>query len=610
MSIEQIKETDTLNQGRIKINSILDQSNAASEKVDTYQEQLATGIEDAKKIAEDAGKNAVSVAEQAGEQANATAEQALTNSQTAINTSNQAVSTANNNKQEFDALRNDFEKLVGEAGDSNPEIVQARTDTQGVTQPTLATRLQSDFADRMTKAEAISLLSGTESIKIVMDFQGKTAGNTSTNANQYFTDVTAKVLKKPNETWNEISQSDYNKLVSRDDSGVVSGSSQTGVIPQQLGAFDLLKAVGELIPQSFEGLSQEESVAFVKDNFIAFTISERVKAVSPNNKTIKISAYSEAADSWATQIQENVDEYKDVSVQVTDKNLITNEGLIYLISYTDPSNGVTTANLDVDYSAVQLEISINAQAVLAKSGFVKEEQLNSHTKNQENPHEVTATQVGLGNVKNYGFATDSEASAGTSTTKYMSPKNVAEAIDTQAVTQTNDQEISGIKNFEKPPQVNGVNVSTVANVKKYVYKQQGLYGLKASNFTDAECNFAVVRIGNTVTCMARIAVANTTGWGNNFKAILNLPSGFVGSNDTSQIWNIPCGITRFSYNATKSANSLAMYEPAKNELRMATDAAGNTYVVGTWITNDPFPKAGNLGNGTVTIFEQKENGSY
>lgn len=32
MAIEQIKETDTLNQGRIKINAILDQSNASVEK--------------------------------------------------------------------------------------------------------------------------------------------------------------------------------------------------------------------------------------------------------------------------------------------------------------------------------------------------------------------------------------------------------------------------------------------------------------------------------------------------------------------------------------------------------------------------------------------------
>ena len=465
MAIEQIKETDTLNQGRIKINAILDQSNASVEKINDYQEQLTSGINEAKKIADDAGKEAVQIATDAGNQANETANQALANSQTAINTSNQAVSTANNNKQEFDALRNDFDKLVGEAGDSNPEIVQARTDTQGITQPTLATRLQVDFNDRMTKSEGVSLLSGTTNVKIPMDFTGKTAGNTATNANQYFTDITAKVLKKPKNTWNEISQSDYNKLVSRDDSGVSSGSTQNGVIPQQLGLFNALEAAKKLIPQNFEGLSQEEAVASLKDNFVAFTISERVKATSPNNKTIKVSTYLESTDSWTTQIQETVDDYKDLSVQVTDKNFITSEGFIYLISYTDPSNGVTTANLDVDYSAIQLEISVNAQDVLAKSGFVKEEQLKMHTENQDNPHNVTANQVGLGNVKNYGFATESEAAAGTSTSKYMSPKNVADAIKGQSVTQTGDQEIAGVKNFQDGLQLKGNSVLTQSGLE-------------------------------------------------------------------------------------------------------------------------------------------------
>ena len=323
MAIEQIKETDTLNQGRIKINAILDQSNASSEKVDAYQEELKNGVDDAKKIADTAGKEAIKVAEEAGAQANATANQAMDNANTAITIAGNAVSTANNNKQEFDALRNDFDKLVGEAGDSNPEIVQARTDTQGVTQPTLATRLLVDFNDRMTKAEGVSLLSGTTNVKIPMDFSGKTAGNTATNAHQYFTDVTAKSLKKPKDIWNEVSQAEYNKLVSRDDSGVSSGSTQTGVIPQQLGSFNALEAAKKLIPQIFEGLNQEEAVSLLKDSFVAFTISERAKATSPNNKTIKVSTYIESTDSWATQIQESAGEYKDISAQITDKNFIT-----------------------------------------------------------------------------------------------------------------------------------------------------------------------------------------------------------------------------------------------------------------------------------------------
>lgn len=372
MAIEQIKETDTLNQGRIKINAILDQSNASTEKVDAYQEELKNGINDAKKIADTAGKEAIRIAEEAGNQANETANQAMANSQTAINTSNQAVSTANNNKQEFDALRNDFDKLVGEAGDSNPEIVQARTDTQGVTRTTLAARLQSDFNDRMTKTEGVSLLSGITNVKVPMDFNGKTAGNTATNANEYFTDVTAKSLKKPKDTWNEVSQTDYNKLVSRNDSGVSSGSTQNGIIPQQLGEFNALEAAKRLVPQLFKDLNLDESVKLLKNNFVSFTISERAKASSPNNKTIKVSTYIESTDSWSTQIQEPVDEYKDLSIQVTDNNFITSDGIIYIINYTDPSNGVTTSTLDVDYVSIQFEISIDAQSVLEKSGFIKD----------------------------------------------------------------------------------------------------------------------------------------------------------------------------------------------------------------------------------------------
>lgn len=148
MSVEHIEELDTLNQGRLKINAILDQSNASAEKVDAYQVQLTNGISEAKNIADEAGKEAVQIATDAGNQANETANQAMNNAKTAITIAGNAVSTANNNKQEFDTLRNDFDQLVAEAGDSNPEIVQARTDTQGIKQATLANRLQIDLETR------------------------------------------------------------------------------------------------------------------------------------------------------------------------------------------------------------------------------------------------------------------------------------------------------------------------------------------------------------------------------------------------------------------------------------------------------------------------------
>ncbi|MDH2154243.1 tail fiber domain-containing protein [Stenotrophomonas sp. GD03657] len=53
---------------------------------------------------------------------------------------------------------------------------------------------------------------------------------------------------------------------------------------------------------------------------------------------------------------------------------------------------------------------------------------NTHVADKENPHDVNATQVGLGNVQNFPIATQSEAEQGTLTNRYMTPQRVAQAI--------------------------------------------------------------------------------------------------------------------------------------------------------------------------------------
>lgn len=54
--------------------------------------------------------------------------------------------------------------------------------------------------------------------------------------------------------------------------------------------------------------------------------------------------------------------------------------------------------------------------------------LNTHVSNMANPHQTTATQVGLGLVENYAVASLVEAQAGTATNKYMTPLRVKDAI--------------------------------------------------------------------------------------------------------------------------------------------------------------------------------------
>lgn len=55
--------------------------------------------------------------------------------------------------------------------------------------------------------------------------------------------------------------------------------------------------------------------------------------------------------------------------------------------------------------------------------------IETHVNDKNNPHGVTKAQVGLGNVLNYGMATQAEAESGTATNRYMSPLRVKQAFE-------------------------------------------------------------------------------------------------------------------------------------------------------------------------------------
>lgn len=55
----------------------------------------------------------------------------------------------------------------------------------------------------------------------------------------------------------------------------------------------------------------------------------------------------------------------------------------------------------------------------------------AHVNNLNNPHDTTASQVGLGSVQNYGIATQTDSQNGTSNVLYMTPQGTAQAITSQ-----------------------------------------------------------------------------------------------------------------------------------------------------------------------------------
>ncbi|KST88223.1 pyocin knob domain-containing protein [Lactococcus lactis] len=91
--------------------------------------------------------------------------------------------------------------------------------------------------------------------------------------------------------------------------------------------------------------------------------------------------------------------------------------------------------------------------------------LASHLADKNNPHKVTAAQVGLGNVQNFGLATEDEAKQGISNAKYMTPSL------TQAVLSANINSIAYANSadgtdrfttvYPKPNLLNGTKVHDI-----------------------------------------------------------------------------------------------------------------------------------------------------
>lgn len=105
-------------------------------------------------------------------------------------------------------------------------------------------------------------------------------------------------------------------------------------------------------------------------------------------------------------------------------------GLPLVENYQTATQAEAEAGVRSDRYLTPLTVkqAITAQALSA---------LSSHTSNVSNPHATTKLQVGLGNVLDYGIASQTEAQAGTVNIKYMTPLTTAQAITTQALAPLN-----------------------------------------------------------------------------------------------------------------------------------------------------------------------------
>ncbi|EKN1390053.1 BppU family phage baseplate upper protein [Enterococcus faecalis] len=148
---------------------------------------------------------------------------------------------------------------------------------------------------------------------------------------------------------------------------------------------------------------------------------------------------------------------------------------------------------------------------------------------------------------------------------------------------------------------------------KFVYKQSGSPDTNVVSQLEVTC----IRIGNVVTCHIRVNVAKTDTEPKN-NVLLQIPEGFratytTGAEDLGAIWNIPFAVNSTATPSTQKVVKMHL-EPGNNNypnrVSFMSGQFGNQYGVCTWTTDDPYPKIGNVGNGTVVKLKANSNGSF
>ena len=87
-------------------------------------------------------------------------------------------------------------------------------------------------------------------------------------------------------------------------------------------------------------------------------------------------------------------------------------------------------NLLIQLGKMKSEIEAMYALIAAESNGI-ETDISTHTANTSNPHSVTKTQVGLGNVDNYATASQAQMEAGSASDKFATPLGTKQAIDKQ-----------------------------------------------------------------------------------------------------------------------------------------------------------------------------------
>lgn len=202
-----------------------------------------------------------------------------------------------------------------------------------------------------------------------------------------------------------------------------------------------------------------------------------------------------------------------------------------------------------------------ATNVKMNDGTSVETKVMGHLADDANPHAVSKSQVGLGNVLNYGIATKAEAEEGTSNTKYMTPLRTKEEIEASI------KVVSGVMFEDISASFPKVNIPIGVNVPRLLRLNGGVsYENYSSSATFAnEFNLVIDRTSSKFILLIRTA-------GSNLSQEMEKIQGQLGADIKVSIYNSGGSVVRLdTITLTSNAIRLSFYRSSSAPTKFNLD---------------------------------------
>lgn len=319
--------------------------------------------------------------------------------------------------QNFAVAQERIVELENQISDLRSQIEQALADFET---GNFWTKEES-FNKEQSSANVIYQVIGKEKVRIPIeaDLNKKVAGSILENGNIASCRAGA-TLYKPNE-FSADSDINYSNLAALDNNIQRLSNSTTGNRSQMFVQYDLIDIVTRKLGSSFwtnQGADTLQKKVSILKKITCSNVDSRVWGFgdSPSGNSLKCANWV-LSSSWQPQAPSMQNKITKITATNSIGAGITDDGKWNTIAYAEVSDGASSSSLSIDYAQLEftIEISVNE--------FILSTIAQNHVEN-------------IGNVDNYGTATQAEAEAGSASDKFMTPLGTKQYVSSRVATQT------------------------------------------------------------------------------------------------------------------------------------------------------------------------------